>query len=468
MTRGLSLLVLALAASAAAPALAQPTALTSAERERCITSMARVEVDTPHGIVSGSGTLIDPRGYVLTNFHVVGHRNHLTGTPGVLRAQRFRVALVRNERDIVQDDYEAEVVRGDVRLDLALLRIVRRTDRAELGATPFPSMPVRTDLPSLSTPVWALGFPSGMRTINVTAGQVAGFENDNSGEANWMRTDTEFNPGNSGGALIDASCRLVGVPTALAEAVEPIELARPSTRIPAGWLRALASGAPLTLAPMEGFREIAVLSEIEDSATGEDFSQRHELRYYRLPSARPGVASVSPRLVIAIMGAGGHLVRESEGEILVTASDSPSTLIAVVVPRGRDGRTPAVRLRYTPLQDGDAVAGVASRGAAPLRGQVTRTQGSGCATYVALVAPQTDVRALVDRLRRGEVTDREVRAQLLSLSVLASDDSFTLEGPVGPAMLVFLGPSGVEHLQPVELLAEGVDVGAIELTGRCR
>ena len=144
--------------------------LTQEERASCITSMARVEVDTPHGLVTGSGTVIDPRGYVLTNFHVVGHRNHNTGTPGVLRAQRYRIALARTERGVVEDEYEAEVVRGHVRLDLALLHIVERIDGAPITEE-FHPMPIAEALPALSTPVWALGYPVGVRTIHITAGQ---------------------------------------------------------------------------------------------------------------------------------------------------------------------------------------------------------------------------------------------------------------------------------------------------------
>ncbi|MCA9532854.1 MAG: trypsin-like peptidase domain-containing protein [Myxococcales bacterium] len=453
---------------------AQPTTLTTSERARCITSMARVEVDTPGGILSGSGTLIDPRGYVLTNFHVVGHRNHESGTPGVLRAQRFRIALVRNERDIVDDEYVAEVVRGHVRLDLALLRIVGRADEAPLPSTPFPAMPVRADLAPLSTPVWALGFPAGMRTIHVTAGQIAGFENDNGGQPSWMRTDTEFNPGNSGGALIDASCRMVGVPTAVAESVEPIELARPSTRIPPAWLSALGSGAHLTAEPTEGLREIGVLTSIEDAESGEQVGGNRELRYYRLPAARPGVASVSPRLVIATMGPGGRVIRESQGQVLVTASDGPATLIAVLVPRGRDGRTPSVELRYTPLQDADATGGVASSASASaerhtrVHGSVSRPAGGACASYVAVTPAGLDVRALAARLRSGELLERELRAQLLGLSVLGRDGTFTLSAPEGALQLVVFGPRGVEHVAPLEVRGETQDVGELELPTGCR
>jgi hypothetical protein len=317
-----------------------------------------------------------------------------------------------------------------------------------------------------------------VRTIHVTAGQVAGFENDNAGEANWMRTDTEFNPGNSGGALIDATCHLLGVPTALSAAVEPIELARPTTRIPAAWLAALVGPDPLEVQPTEGLREIAVLSGILDRETGDDMGPNREIRYYRLPAARPGIATVSPRLVIATMGPGGRVIRESQGQVLVTASDSPTTLIAVVVPRGRDGRTPTVNLRYTPLQDRDAVAAVRSSGGGSVHGVVSRTNGGACATYVGLVAPGVDIRAATERMQRGEAPERELMDLFAALTTLESDGSFSLRASSGDAQLVVFGPQGIEHLAPIHVEepapaaegtpAAGLDVGALQLSGGCR
>jgi S1-C subfamily serine protease len=233
------LLVLTALAAHASPSRAE--GLGRDVRQRCLQAVVRVEVDTPRGTVSGSGTLINSRGFILTNFHVVGHTSHRTGFPGTRHGSEFRIALTRDEREPVVDEFVAEVVRGNVELDLALLRIVRAT--AEGAALPesFPVLEMAPDVAALGTGVWALGFPDGLRTINLTAGQVAGFEKNDADEVAWLRTDTEFNPGNSGGALIDDRCRLVGIPTAISNSVEPIEFVRPATRVPAEWLAALES-----------------------------------------------------------------------------------------------------------------------------------------------------------------------------------------------------------------------------------
>ena len=129
-------------------ARAQSEELSASARAECIQASVRIESDTPRGVISGSGTVIDPRGYVLTNFHVVGHLRNESGTPGVHHAPRFRVALVRSERGIVVDEYLAEVVRGHIALDLAILKIVARADGAPLEET-FTTMALREDLPVL-------------------------------------------------------------------------------------------------------------------------------------------------------------------------------------------------------------------------------------------------------------------------------------------------------------------------------
>ncbi len=465
MIARLLLLSLLLPASAAA----QSEELSPDARARCIQSMVRIEVDTPRGTLSGSGTVIDPRGYILTNFHVVGHLSHETGTPGVHHNTRFRVAMVHSERGLVVDEYLAEVVRGHVMLDLALIHIVSRVDEAPLGASPFTAMAVRSDVPSLGSRVWALGFPTGVRTINVTAGQVAGFEDNNAGEAAWMRTDTEFNPGNSGGALIDRDCRLVGVPTAVSRAaIEPIELARPTARVPATWLTALASGADVTPEPTEGLREIAILTEIADAEAGDGSGRGGEVRYYRLPSARPGVVSLSPRLEMGLIGAGGRIIRRGSGQVLITSSDGPSSLIAVVVPRGRDGRAPTVRLRFTPMRESDAALGVPSAGDGSVRGIVSRADGSACATYVALAPSGLDVTSLLDAIRDGREREGALRRQLLALSPLEADGSFALRASSGSHALLVLGPSGLEARRDVDLTTSGVDLGAVILEAACR
>lgn len=438
------------------PRAAEAQELARATRDRCIHSMVRIEVDTPQGTLSGSGTVLDARGYVLTNFHVAGHTDLRGGMPGTQHGQRYRIAVTRSERDEVQDEYVAELVRGNLVLDLALLRIVGRADGSPLGPTDtFTPMPLSGGLPELGTRVWALGFPAGVRTVNITAGQVAGFEANSDEVTSWLRTDTEFNPGNSGGALIDRECRLVGIPTAVSNNVEPIELARPSTRIPAAWLGALASGTTLTPERVEGILALSSLTELVDTHLGDSSSRSGELRFYAIPRERPAVVSVTPRLELGAVGSGGRVLRQSEGQVLITASDPASTLVAVVVPRGQSGGFPRVRIRYSPM------ARTAAPSAAPtaLRGRVVR-EGDSCRTHVLVASEGTDLGALAQGLRDGTRSEADVRHALTAVIPVGDDGRFAHEVPAGRYVVAVLGPTLGTDAAPATVATRTVDVGA--------
>lgn len=442
--------------------------LTRQVRERCITSVARIEVDTPRGTLSGTGTVIDPRGYVLTNFHVAGHTDQRTGMPGTHHARRYRVAITRTERDEVEDRYVAEVVRGSLPLDLALLKIVEHADGTPLtAADTFVAMPLRDTSPDLGTQVWALGFPAGVRTVNITAGQVAGFERNADGDTAWLRTDTEFNPGNSGGALIDRECRMVGIPTAVSDNVEPIELARPSTRIPSTWLASLRSGTALTLEPTEGILPLSTLTELVDTHLGDAAGRAGELRFYALPRGeRPGVVSITPRLDMGIIGSGGRILREGEGQALVTASDPQTALVIVFVPRGQSGAFPRVRVRYTPMSTPAAPTGSGGL----VRGRVAMPEGGSCRTFAVLAGRDVDLASLASQLSRGTVSEAEFRRRTQTIAPIDDEGAFSFPAPAGSFVLGFLtpslGPAGSEP-RNVDVAEGGVDLGTVTLSTSC-
>jgi hypothetical protein len=441
--------------------------LTRQVRGRCITSVVRVEVDTPRGTLSGTGTIVDARGYVLTNFHVAGHTDHRGGAPGSHHARRYRVAVTRTERDEVRDEYVAEVVRGSLTLDLALLRIVERADGAPLGADPFHAMAIADEAPELGTRVWALGFPAGVRTVNITAGQIAGFEQNADGETAWLRTDTEFNPGNSGGALIDRECRLVGIPTAVSDNVEPIELARPATRIPAGWVEALRRGETLAAERTEGILALTSLTELVDTHLGDSAGRTGELRFYALPRERPAVVSVSPRLELAVLGAGGRMLREGDRQVLVTASDPQSAVLVVYVPRGQSGAFPRVRVRYAPMVPPAAP----SAEGRVVRGRVAHADGGSCRTFAVLAASDVDLGRLATDLAHGALTEVEFRRHTRAIAAADDEGRFVLPVDAGSFVLGFLGPSvGPEgaETRPLEVGEGGLDVGDVTLAGACR
>ena len=176
---------------------------------------------------AGSGFVIDPAGYVVTNNHVVG------------QASRVVVSL--------QDGTElpARVVGTDELTDLALLRIEART---ALTAVPWNSTPVRT-----GQWVMAAGNPFGLGGT-VTTGIVSARGRDiGTGPFDdFIQTDAAINPGNSGGPLFNLAGEVLGINTAIYSPTgasagigfaTPAELARPvieglrrDGRVERGWL----------------------------------------------------------------------------------------------------------------------------------------------------------------------------------------------------------------------------------------
>jgi serine protease Do len=147
----------------------------------------------------GSGVVITPDGFVLTNAHVVGDR----------RSPRV-VASFTDGREL-----SAELVGSDPLTDLALLR----TERAELDAAEL------GDAATLRVGqlVVAIGNPHGFAG-SVTAGVVSalgrslpvGDRDTRRMIDDVIQTDAALNPGNSGGALVDGRGRVVGINTAVA------------------------------------------------------------------------------------------------------------------------------------------------------------------------------------------------------------------------------------------------------------
>jgi Do/DeqQ family serine protease len=141
----------------------------------------------------GSGVIVSPDGYVLTNNHVVE------------RGARFRVGLL-DGRELL-----AKVVGTDPSSDLAVLKLEakERLPFATLG---------RSDELLIGETVIAIGNPFGL-SHTVTTGVVSAvnrsFKAGGRTLFDFIQTDASINPGNSGGALLDIEGRLVGVNTAI-------------------------------------------------------------------------------------------------------------------------------------------------------------------------------------------------------------------------------------------------------------
>lgn len=149
----------------------------------------------------GSGVIISDDGYIVTNNHVVQD------------AERIMVTL--NDKRVLP----ATLVGNDPATDLAVIKV----DAKDLKAIPFGN----SDSARVGQPVLAIGNPFNL-TSTVTAGIISakarnvGIIDNNRGMESpiesFIQTDAAVNPGNSGGALVDAQARLIGIVTAIASA----------------------------------------------------------------------------------------------------------------------------------------------------------------------------------------------------------------------------------------------------------
>lgn len=143
---------------------------------------------------SGSGSIIDKRGYVLTNVHVIAN------------ATKIYVSLSDGTQ------YEAEIVGQDTDSDLAIIKFTPPAGTM-LQTIPFGDS---TKL-KVGQKVIAIGNPFGFERT-MTTGIVSALNrpiknSNNRIIRNMIQTDTAINPGNSGGPLLDTAGRMVGINT---------------------------------------------------------------------------------------------------------------------------------------------------------------------------------------------------------------------------------------------------------------
>jgi S1-C subfamily serine protease len=152
-------------------------------------SIVTVLASTAFGQASGSGVIWTKKGLIVTNNHVIEN------------SERIEIVLASGER------VAATVVAVDPRTDLAVVRI----DKKNLPVAQF------TDtLPEVGQLAVAMGSPLGFENT-VTAGIVSGLHRSipsggtTPALVDLIQTDAAISPGNSGGALVDASGQIIGI-----------------------------------------------------------------------------------------------------------------------------------------------------------------------------------------------------------------------------------------------------------------
>jgi serine protease Do len=152
---------------------------------------------------SGSGVILDPGGYIVTNAHVVERATRVeVELPLAASGGASGSSILRRRGKIVG----AQVVAVDSETDIAVLKI---------EATGLPVLPFG-DSEALRPGqiVLAFGSPLGLES-SVTMGVVSAVARQLTPEDPmiYIQTDASINPGNSGGALVDTDGRLVGIST---------------------------------------------------------------------------------------------------------------------------------------------------------------------------------------------------------------------------------------------------------------
>jgi serine protease Do len=144
----------------------------------------------------GSGFIVDPRGYIITNDHVVN------------KADRIYVKLTTDPAN--DNGHPAKVVGFDKDTDLAVIKI-------DVGH-PLPTVKLgNSDSSQVGDWVEAIGAPFGLNQT-VTAGIVSSKDRnlpDGSQFQHFIQTDAAINPGNSGGPLLNMDGQVIGVNTAI-------------------------------------------------------------------------------------------------------------------------------------------------------------------------------------------------------------------------------------------------------------
>jgi serine protease Do len=140
----------------------------------------------------GSGVVIDPRGFVVTNYHVIA------------RGSRVKVGFA-DGRELV-----ARVVGTDPDSDLAVLSV--RADGS------LPASPLAQGEPMIGETAIAIGNPFGL-SHTATAGVVSALHRQLKTESatffDFIQTDAAINPGNSGGPLLNVDGEVIGINTAI-------------------------------------------------------------------------------------------------------------------------------------------------------------------------------------------------------------------------------------------------------------
>jgi serine protease Do/serine protease DegQ len=267
----------------------------------------------------GSGVIIDKRGYVLTNFHVIRGADSVT------------VKLSSKQ------ELQGRIVGTDAKTDLAIIRFQPEGELrvATLG-----------DSDALRVGEWAIaiGNPFGLDQT-VTVGVVSATGRSEVGIAtyeNFIQTDASINPGNSGGPLVNLKGEIIGINTAIVATGQGIGFAIPANmvkrvisqlidrgKVTRGWIG--VSLQPLTT-------ELAEALGL-DSTRGAIVARVH-------PGSPAAAAGLQPNDVIVKFG--GTPVDDYHHLQRLSSDAEPGTTVPMDIIRKRDRKTITLKIDESP------------------------------------------------------------------------------------------------------------------------
>jgi serine protease Do len=258
----------------------------------------------------GSGVIVDAKGLIATNTHVIQG------------AVEIRVVTADGR------EFDAEKVLMDARTDLAILKIDPANE-----ALPYLDL-ADSDTLEVGDLVLAIGNPFGIGQT-VTSGIVSGLARTGVGPTDYrffIQTDAAINPGNSGGALVDVDGKLIGINTMIFSrdgGSLGIGFAIPANMV-ATVIQASRSGGGRIIRPWTGVNAQPVTPELLESlglnrARGALITRVHP----QSPAARAGMKSGD-----VIISVNGHDIQDPEAMQFRMATVAIGTDVHLMVLRG--------------------------------------------------------------------------------------------------------------------------------------
>ncbi len=401
----------------------------------------------------GSGYIVDPRGYIITNNHVID------------KADKIFVKLAGETDDGYSrlQGHPATVVGVDTETDIAVIKIDTKT--------PLPTIKLgNSDGAQVGDWVLAIGSPFGLEQT-VSAGIVSaknrGLPDDR--DANGMskqfqrfiQTDAAINPGNSGGPLVDMAGQVVGMNTAIytqGSGSEGVGFAMPSNIIAKVYNDLISPSHKVTRGSL-GVQFQARTSSAVSRMYG--FSSGGVIVSVVVPGGGAAKAGLKPGDILTTVG--GRQIKDPEGQDLVDDVSSRQVGSQVEVGYLRDGKpmkasvtigdrtavykdiagANAAPEEQAPSDAGQSKLGITVQAIPQAAAAKLSIQGGVTVTNVTPGSFADDIgltkRALIIEINRQPVTDQGSYNSIVSRLKTGDDVVFVLHDPQGKGGNNFVG-----------------------------